>query len=192
MKKTSFFVGPAFVSRTIRGLAAALAATALLSVLPLAAPLRAEDAAAKVSGQISVILEGWIDGEDAFVFKDGKISIQHKSFKIPYELSVNGKPWTDLSKPFELGFTPDPAATKFTCEGRGTSSLTRTDDSVTVSIYDEQGAATRYRIVLFQPSGVKNPLALPKKPIDKTVMEIPTGSSLATTTRKKDSASSKK
>ena len=180
MKKTSFFNSPTFVFRTIRGLAAAvLVATALLFVLPLATPLRAESATAKVNGQISVILEGWIDGEDAFIFRDGKVSIQHKSFKVPYKITVNGKQWTDLSKPFELGFTPDPTTTKFTCEGRGTSSLTRTDDSITVSVYDQQGAATYYRIILFQPSGVKSPLAQPKKPIDKTVMEIPTGSTLA-------------
>lgn len=176
MKMTSFFDSSAFVFRTIKGLAAAvLVATALLFVRP----LRAESAAAKVNGQISVILEGWIDGEDAFIFRDGKVSIQHKSFKVPYEITVNGKKWTDLSKPFELGFTPDPATTKFTCEGRGTSSLTHTDDSVIVSVYDQQGAATRYRIILFQPSGVKSPLVQPKKPIDKTVKEIPTGSTLA-------------
>jgi serpin B len=140
---------------------------------------KGESAAAKVDGQISVILEGWIDGEDAFVFRDGKVSLQHKSFKTPYEVTVNGKPWTDLSKPFELGFTPDPAATKFACEGRGQKSMTRTNDSVTVTIYDQQGAAACYRIILFQPSGVKNPLALPNNPLDKTVMEIPTGSQLA-------------
>ena len=108
------------------------------------------------------------------------------------------KQWTDLSKPFDLGFTPDPAATRFTCEGRGTSSLTRTDDSVTVSVYDQQGAATRYRIILFQPSGVKSPLAQPKKPVEKTVMEIPTGSTLASqpnaggTPRKDESAATKR
>ena len=134
---------------------------------------KGESAAAKVDGQISVILEGWIDGEDAFVFRDGKVVLQHKSFKTPYEVTVNGKPWTDLSRPFELGFTPDPAATKFTCEGRGRSGMTRTDDSVTVTVYDQQGAAACYRIILFQPSGVENPLEPPKGPVDKSVVEIP-------------------
>ena len=179
MKKTSLFEGSVFISRKLRGLAAAAcAATVLVFILPLMARAADEPAAAKVDGQISVILEGWIDGEDAFVFRDGKVFLQHKSFKEPYEITVNGKPWADLAKPFELGFTPDPAKTQFTCEGRGTSKLTRASDIVSVSIYDHQGAATRYRIILFQPSGVKNPLALPKDPIEKTVMEIPTGSQL--------------
>jgi hypothetical protein len=134
---------------------------------------RGESPAAKVDGHISVILEGFIDGADAFVFRDNKVFLQHKSFKEPAELTVNGKPWTDLSRPFELGFTPDPAKTQFTCEGRGQKSMNRTSDGVTVTIYDSEGAAACYRIILFQPDGVKEPLELPKNPIDKTVVEIP-------------------
>ncbi len=150
---------------------------------PASATQRGESAAAKVDGQISVILEGWIDGEDAFVFRDGKVVLQHKSFKAPYDVTVNGEPWTDLSRPFELGFTPDPAATKFACEGRGQKSMTRTDDGVTVTIYDQQGAAACYRIILFQPSGVKEPLELPEGSVDKTVKEVPARTKPATATQ---------
>ncbi len=140
---------------------------------PGAATQKGESPAAKVDGQISVILEGFIDGADAFVFRDNKVFLQHKSYKEPAELTVNGKPWTDLSKPFELGFTPDPAETRFVCEGRGQKSMTRTDDGVTITIYDSEGAAACYRIILFQPDGVKEPLELPKDPVAKTVVEIP-------------------
>ena len=141
---------------------------------------KSESAAAKVDGQISVILEGFIDGEDAFVFRDNKVFLQHKSYKEPAELTVNGKPWTDLSKPFELGFTPDPAETRFVCEGRGQKSMTRTDDGVTITIYDSEGAAACYRIILFQPDGVKEPLELPKDPVGNTVKEIPVAAKPAT------------
>ncbi|MBP5585832.1 MAG: serpin family protein [Lentisphaeria bacterium] len=141
---------------------------------PGAATLKGESPTARVDGQISVILEAAIDGEDAFVFRDGKVTLEHKTFKVPADVFVNGKPWEDLSKPFELGFTPDPASTKFACEGRGQKILTRTDDSVTVTIYDSPNAAARYRIILFQPSGVKDPLEQPTKPVDQSVMEIPT------------------
>ena len=140
---------------------------------PSAATQKTESPAAKVDGQISVILEGFIDGADAFVFRDNKVFLQHKSFKEPAELTVNGKPWDDPGTPFELGFTPDPAETRFVCEGRGQKSMSRTSDSVTVTINDQDGAAARYRIVLFQPSGVKEPLELPKDPIGNTVKEVP-------------------
>ena len=151
---------------------------------------KSESAAAKVDGQISVILEGFIDGADAFVFRDNKVFLQHKSFKEPAELTVNGKPWADPDTPFELGFTPDPAATKFACEGRGQKSMSRTSDSVTVTIYDQDGAAARYRIILFQPEGVKEPLELPKDPIGNTVKEVParTKPAAATQTAKPSTA----
>jgi len=147
---------------------------------PGAATLKSEPASAKVDGQISVILEATIDGEDAFVFRDGKVFLQHKSYKEPVDITVNGKQWTDLSKPFELGFTPDPAKTQFVCEGRGQKNMSRTDDGVTVTIYDREGAATRYRIILFQPSGVTDPLDLPKDPVDGTVVEVPVAAKPAT------------
>ena len=121
-----------------------------------------EPAAPKVDGQISVILEAEIDGEDMFVFRDGKVFLEHRSYDMPTGITVNGKPWTELDKPFELGFTPDPASTQFVREGRGTGSLSRTAVEVAVSLDDEEAAAARYRIILFQPSGVKDPLALPK------------------------------
>lgn len=143
---------------------------------------KGELAASKVDGQISVILEAMVDGEDAFVFRDGKVTLRHMFYKAPADVTVNGKPWEDLSKPFELGFTPDPASTKFICEGRGrdTSRLVHDDDSITVSVYDSPDAAARYRIILFQPSGVKDPLDQPTKPVDQTVMEIPVTAKPAT------------
>ncbi len=144
---------------------------------------RGESPAAKVDGQISVILEGFIDGADAFVFRDNKVFLQHKSFKEPDELTVNGKPWADPAQPFELGFTPDPAETRFVCEGRGQKSMSRTSDSVTVTINDQDGAAARYRIILFQPEGVKESLELPKDPIGNTVKEVPARTKPATATQ---------
>ena len=202
MKKSVLSDGPAFLSRKTGGLiAAAFAAASLLFAASLAlhaadAPASTgkmavsigenaviEPAASKVEGQISVILEGMIDGEDEFVFRDGKAFLQHKSYKEPIDVTVNGKPWTDLKKPFELGFTPDPVETHFVCEGRGQNKMSRSDDGVAVTVYDEEGAAARYRIILFQPSGVKEPLEQPTKPVDQTVMEIPAGTKPAAATQ---------
>ena len=103
-----------------------------------------------------MILEATIDGEDMFVFRDGKVFLEHKNYKMPTNITVNGKPWTELDKPFELGFTPDPAKTRFVCEGRGTWALLRFDETeFAVSVDDDDGGAARYKITLFQPSGDK-------------------------------------
>ena len=117
-----------------------------------------EPAELKADGKVMAVIEGDIDGKDEFVFRDNKIFLQHLSFEAPTGLTVNGEPWKDLYKPFELGFTPDPATTKYTCEGRGTCGLTRTNDSVTVTIYDQQGSHAHYKITLFQPQTSKDPL----------------------------------
>ena len=106
-----------------------------------------------VDGRIIVVIEGIIDGEDAFVFRDDKVFLEHKSFDMPNSITVNGKPWTDLSNPFELGFTPDPASTQLICEGRGQQKMTRTNDSITISVYDQESGAEHYRLSLLQQSG---------------------------------------
>lgn len=172
MKKTLFPDGFTFVSRRMYKLAAVtLVAAVLLSVLPLTTPpLRAADpaagekepAAGKVDGQISVILEGTIDGEDEFVFRDDKVFLEHRNCDMPEDVTVNGKPWKYLNEPFKLGFSPDFASTNFVREGRGKGDLTRSENSIRISVVDTAGGAARYRIILFQPSGVKNPLTLPK------------------------------
>ena len=117
-----------------------------------------EPAEPKADGKGMVVIEGDIDGKDEFTFHDDKIFLMHLSFEAPTGLTVNGKPWKDIYTPFELGFTPDPATAKYTCEGRGTCGMTRTNDSVTITVYDQQDSVAHYKITLFQPQTPKDPL----------------------------------
>ena len=114
-----------------------------------------EPAELKADGKVLVVIEGDIDGKDEFAFYDNRIFLMHLSFEAPTGLTVNGKPWKDIYMPFELDFTPDPATTEYTCEGRGTCGLTRTNDSVTITVYDQQDSVAHYKITLFQPQTSK-------------------------------------
>ena len=49
-----------------------------------------------------ITLEGIIDGEGTFIFEGDTIQYRHGLFDRPAAVSVNGKPWDDLSKPFKL------------------------------------------------------------------------------------------
>jgi len=51
-----------------------------------------------------ITLEGLIDGKGTFVFEGNTIRYRHDLYDPPKDMTVNGKPWDDLSKPFELGF----------------------------------------------------------------------------------------
>jgi tetratricopeptide (TPR) repeat protein len=124
--------------------------------------------AANVDGKATVTIEGNIDGEDAFLFCDGWIVLVHKSNARPNGLTVNGKPWKDPSKPFQLGFTPDPAKTRYVCEGRGVSSMIRSEDTITIDVYDPSASSGHHKITLFEPSGASVTQAADEK--DRSIL----------------------
>lgn len=51
-----------------------------------------------------ITMEGIIDGKGTFIFEGDTIRYRHELHDRPTAVSVNGKPWDDLDKPFELDF----------------------------------------------------------------------------------------
>ncbi|MBR2962754.1 MAG: hypothetical protein IKC53_00950, partial [Lentisphaeria bacterium] len=65
-----------------------------------------EDSAAP---EITLVMEGKVyDG--VFTFEGNKITYFHRNAwgpLLPQDIMIDGKPWKDLTKPFELDYTPD-------------------------------------------------------------------------------------
>ena len=70
-----------------------------------AAPAQAEEP------EVTLTLEGNYKGQVKFVFTGDTIRYEHRTippiYPYPTDVTVDGKPWTDLDQPFKLGFTPD-------------------------------------------------------------------------------------
>ena len=62
-----------------------------------------------VAPEITLVMEGKVyDG--VFTFEGNKITYFHRNAYgplLPEDITVDGKPWKDLTKPFELDYTPD-------------------------------------------------------------------------------------
>ena len=56
--------------------------------------------------EITLTIKGNIN-EGIFVFEGNTIRFNNMMLRQPEEITVDGKPWKDLSKPFELDYTPD-------------------------------------------------------------------------------------
>ncbi|MBQ7731352.1 MAG: serpin family protein [Lentisphaeria bacterium] len=121
-----------------------------------------EPAEPVVDGKALAVIECNIDGEDEFIFRDGKIILKHKEYKMPTGVTVNGEAWTNLEEPFDLGFTPAPATARFACEGRGQTWLVRSDDSLAITVYDYESSDAHHKITVFRPAEAKASGAAPK------------------------------
>lgn len=56
--------------------------------------------------EITLTIKGNIN-EGIFVFEGNTIRFNNMMLRQPEDITVDGKPWKDLSKPFELDYTPD-------------------------------------------------------------------------------------
>lgn len=56
---------------------------------------------------ISLTLKGVFGGRGTFVFEGRAIQYRHESGREPASVTIDGVPWDDLAKAFELDFTPD-------------------------------------------------------------------------------------
>ena len=56
---------------------------------------------------ISLTVKGVFGGRGTFVFEEKTIRYRHENGNEPASVTIDGAPWTDLAKPFELDFTPD-------------------------------------------------------------------------------------
>ena len=56
--------------------------------------------------EITLTIKGEISGGE-FIFEGNTIRFSNMMLRQPEDITVDGKPWKDLSKPFELDYTPD-------------------------------------------------------------------------------------
>ena len=111
--------------------------------------------------EVTITLEGTFDGRDNFDFEEDTIRLRHMSFQMPTGVTVDGKPWEDLTKPFELGYTPDFAkASIVKKEGRGPVDLTVKQDSFTLMIDDKEASSAPYKVTI----AVKNQVPREARP----------------------------
>lgn len=84
------------------------------TMFPGAAPSRSGAADPAENKEVTLTIEGNFSGYDTLIFKGQSITYQQEklwhqreSRPLPTDVKVDGVPWDDLSKPFELGYTPD-------------------------------------------------------------------------------------
>ena len=120
------------------------------------------DQLAAYAGEIRLILEGTFDGRGTFVFEGNTITYRHESDGCPTGLTVNGRPWEDLSMPFRIAITPDFAkAAIVDREGRGTVELTTAPDRFVLLIDDTEASSAPYKIGI----AAKNPVPRRQPPV---------------------------
>lgn len=132
------------------------------------------------AGTVSV--EGRFDGRGVFIFEENMVVYRHERDQLPTGVRINGKNWNDLTKPFELGFTPDHEhAAILEKEGRNRISLTLKPDAFELLIDDHAASSGDYYVRIGTKSDPKPeetasekttstqkkaPDASPKKPLN--------------------------
>ena len=134
---------------------AALGLVLLVAAIPFA--VRAQSDAPK--DEVTLTLEGTFDGQDNFDFIGNTIRFRHISFQKPTGVTVDGKPWADLSKPFELDLAPDFAkAAIVEKQGRGAVDLIVNPDSFTLVIDDRDASSAPYKVTIaVKNQGIREP-----------------------------------
>ena len=121
--------------------------------------------------EVVITIETKIAGKAELVFQDYKIHFKRDPrYGCPSGASVNGIPWPDMEKPFEMGFTPDFSfAEIYAKSGRGVIELAVKQDQFILSIDDSEGGPAPYQVSISmkrQPSVPDKP-AVPDKPTAK-------------------------
>ena len=98
--------------------------------------------------EVVITIETMIAGKVKFVFQDYKIHFEQDSrYGCPSGASVNGIPWPDMEKPFEMGFTPDFSFAEFYAKnGRDAIELAVKRDQFILSIDDPEETPAPYRV----------------------------------------------
>lgn len=97
----------------------------------------------------TVVLEGVLNGRGSFVIQGNTIVHNNNTGREPVRMTVNGKPWDDVKKPFELDFTPDYSARAKLVGTRGRIAplLSSLSQRVEVSYNDSGAYGDLYRVV---------------------------------------------
>lgn len=90
-----------------------------------------------------ITIKAGIRGKVEFVFQDYKIHCRYDAGAgVPTGASVNGIPWNDPEKPFEMGFTPDFSfAEIYETHGSGTVELSVNAKKKQIHLLVEQSGA---------------------------------------------------
>ena len=170
--------------KTLWGIALGLAL--LATALPFTTRAQSE-AKPKDSQEITLTIEGTIQG-GRFFFKDNTIQFDTlNKYEWPQkDFSVDGKPWSELNKPFELEFTPDFAkAVILEKEGgpEGRTYVLPRENLFALMIVpeDEDAKPAQFRVKL----AVKNQVPHDNLPPDET----PTGKTRRNATRRQTTQS---
>ncbi|MBQ7731412.1 MAG: hypothetical protein IJT68_06200 [Lentisphaeria bacterium] len=110
--------------------------------------------------EVTLTLEGTFDGQDNFDFEENTIRLRHMSFQMPTGVTVDGKPWADLNKPFELDLAPDFAkAAIVEKQGRGAVDLIVNPDNFTLVIDDMEASSAPYKVTIaVKNQGIHEPV----------------------------------
>ena len=131
------------------------------------------------SPEVTLTLKFTVKGpaRGTFTFSGDEITYRHVvrpgrigENKYPEDVTVDGKPWEDLQRPFKLGFTPDfekTVALEFEPARRG--QLSAHPDRVDVIFNDSSNAVKHFSVKL----AVKNQVSRPKPPAAETVASAP-------------------
>lgn len=97
---------------------------------------------------VVITIKTSLAGKVEFVFQDYKIHFRPDArYGRPSGATVNGIPWPDLEKPFEMGFTPDFSfADIYDQSGRGAIELTVKPDRFILSVDDSESGFAPYQI----------------------------------------------
>lgn len=112
-----------------------------------AAP-KAEAKTAADSEEVILTFEATVDETGLFFFQNDAIEYR-KSFEYPDPtgVTVDGKPWEDLSKPFRLGFTPDYGkAAIVEKQGRGRIELSTMPNQIILLFVDKESSSAPYKV----------------------------------------------
>ena len=126
------------------------------------------------AGEVTLTLKGNFDGRGAFVFEGNTIRYQHEQNLEPVNVTVDGKPWPDLKKPFTLGFTPDfGKAVVIDKLGRGTVKLIPGGERFELLIDDSKiTSSARYQVVIAAKNQIARPPTEPTDPVSLTVKGV--------------------
>ena len=101
-------------------------------------------------GKKAIVLEGVFDGEGQFIFRGDRVVYRHTAFDRPEKVTINGQPWNDLKKPFELDFIPDYATTHVAeMNGRNDIRLDYFRNRMELYIFDSEPSRDDYRVSVF-------------------------------------------
>ena len=98
----------------------------------------------------AAISSGVFDGSGTFTFSGNQIVYRHSTYDPPEKLTVNGRAWDNLNKPFELDFTPDYATTNVAeMIGRDIIGIKYSQDKMELEINDTEMSRDNYRVSVF-------------------------------------------